>query len=168
MRSMCFFTHLLHTATLHYDPPWGLGCIHKPYSDGACGCHGNCNTQRLQRSLCFIKWPQGMTKHMWASGTKDVRSDFDLFGLLLMFLKNENKLLINWDLCFLSQEYVLFMYMARLSLPVNAAALDKFMKKQMAARGLLPAVCFIFSWKLDSFIPVIRKPVNNSFVFLVG
>lgn len=86
-----------------------------------------------------------MTKHMWASGTKDVRSDFDLFSLLLMFLKNENKLLRNWDLCFLSQEYVLFMYTASLSLPVNAAALDKFMKKQMAARGLLPAVCFIYS-----------------------
>lgn len=70
-----------------------------------------------------------------------------IYSVSWMFLKNETKLLRNWDLCFLSQEYVLFMYTARLSLPVNAAALDKFMKKQMAARGFLPAVCFIFSWK---------------------
>lgn len=36
--------------------------------------------KRLQRSLCFIKWLQGMAKRMWASGMKDVRSGFDLFA----------------------------------------------------------------------------------------
>lgn len=60
------------------------------------------------------------------------------------FFLNGDKLLGTRLLCIPSQESVW------LSLPPNAAILDKFMKKQMAATGALPAVlglCAVFGWK---------------------
>lgn len=105
-----FFTCVPYSATLHCDPRWNLGCIQKPYGHGTCGCHGNRNTQRLQRSLCFIKWLQGMTKRTWASGMKDVRSGFDLFtepSVEAIFF-NGDKLRRTRLLCIPSQESVLF------------------------------------------------------------
>lgn len=60
------------------------------------------------------------------------------------FFLNGDKLLGTRLLCIPSQESVW------LSLPPNAAILDKFMKKQMAATGALPAVLglrAVFGWK---------------------
>lgn len=129
-----------------------------------------------REAFCFIKWLQGMTKRTWASGMKDVRSRFDLFTerpveggfFSLFFFLNGDKLLGTRLLCIPSQESVW------LSLPPNAAILDKFMKKQMAATGALPAVlglCAVFGWKKTRrsvWNPARSSvPVNNSFVFLV-
>lgn len=59
MDSFSFFSHACMPAQLcfavtHTDQ--------KPLGHAAWGCHGNPNTQRLQRSLCFIKWLQGFAK----------------------------------------------------------------------------------------------------------
>ena len=65
--------------------------------------------KRLQRSLCFIKWLQGMTKRTWASGMKDIRSGFDLFTeppVEVIF--NGDELLRTRLLCIPTQESVLF------------------------------------------------------------
>lgn len=69
-----------------------------------------------------------------------LKGDFFLF----FFFLNGDKLLGTRLLCIPSQESVW------LSLPPNAAILDKFMKKQMAATGALPAVLglrAVFGWK---------------------
>lgn len=93
-----------------------------------------------------------------------LKGDFFLF----FFFLNGDKLLGTRLLCIPSQESVW------LSLPPNAAILDKFMKKQMAATGALPAVlglCAVFGWKKTRrsvWNPARSSvPVNNSFVFLV-
>lgn len=99
---------------LHCDPR--RGCVQKPRSHGTCGCHGNCNTQRLQRSLCFIKWLQGMAKRTWASWHEGCSITFwfirqaSCWGDFVSFLfANGDKLLGTRLLCIPSQESVLFM-----------------------------------------------------------
>lgn len=92
-----------------------------------------------RRSLCFIKWLQGMTKRTWASGMKDVRSGFDLFTAPHFLMETNCS---EQGCCvFLPKSLSLSRTRPRLSLPLNAATLDKFMKKQMAATSFLQSAC---------------------------
>lgn len=126
-----------------------------------------------REAFCFIKWLQGMNKAhvgVWHEGCSIavwfIHRASRWRGIF--FFLNGDKLLGTRLLCIPSQESVW------LSLPPNAAILDKFMKKQMAATGALPAVlglCAAFGWKKTRrsvWNPARSSvPVNNSFVFLV-
>lgn len=130
---------------LHCDPWWNPGCIQKPSGHGACGCHRNCNG-----GPCFIKWLQGMTKCTWASGVKDVRSGFDLFAVppveeIYLFILMETNCSEQGCRVCLPKSLPLSWTWPGLSLPLNVATLDKFMKKQTAARGFLPTVCTVYT-----------------------
>ena len=101
-------------------------------------------------AFCFIKWLRGMTKHTWASGMKDVRSRFDLFTELPVLVFFLLFFFFKWRQIARNKVVVYSFPRVWLSLPPNAAILDKFMKKQMAATGALPAVlevCAPFGWK---------------------
>ncbi len=109
------------------------------------------NTQRLQRSLCFIKWLQGMTKCTWVSGMKDVRSDFDLFTgspVKVIFSKEAN---CSEQGCwvFLPKSLSFSWTQPGLSLPANAAKLHIFMKSRWLhlASCLQYSVCAVLGWK---------------------
>lgn len=142
------FTHLPHSAMLHRDPRSNLGRILQPPGRSTCGCHGNGN-----RSLCFIKWLQGMTKHTWAPGVKDVRSGYDLFteppaGVIffIYFWFKLRWIAQNKAVMYAFSRVRLSQTRPGLSLPQSAATLDKLVKK-MAARGFLPAArspCTVF------------------------
>lgn len=81
---------------------------------------------------------------------KDVRSGFDLFTACpveVIFLKMETNCSEQGRCVFLPKSQSFSWTQPELSLPPNAAILDKFMKKQMAALSILPAVfslCTVF------------------------
>lgn len=101
-----------------------------------------CNTQRLQRSLCFMKWLRGMAKCTWASWHNgwSIRFRFIHRVSCWWFWKMETNCSEQGCCAFHPKSGSFSWTHPGLSLSQNAAILDKFMKKQMAASASLPAV----------------------------
>lgn len=170
-----------HSAVLHCDPRWNWSRVQKPHVHGTCGCHGNCNTQRLQRSLCFIKWLQGMAKRMWASWHERYSITFGFAhpascwgDFVLFFLQMETNCSKQSCCVFLPESESFSWTHLGLSLPMNVAVLDKFLKKADGCFWVLAfSVQSVHGLWLKTWSPLwqpnpdcLSVPVNNSFVSL--
>lgn len=150
----------------HCDPRWNPGCIQKPYCHstcGTCGCHGNHNTQRLQRSLVSLngckEWQNTRGRLAWRMFDQVLIYSARLL-LRRIFLMETN--CSEQGCCvFLPKSLSLSRTLPGLSLPPNAATLDKFIKKQMAATGFLHTVFSLytaFGWNLGPCVIVKPRP----------